>query len=175
MAQLSFTLEELIKSRQADIEDAMSAVHDRLEGIKTKILAGEDVERNLTDYNYYSQKAEKLYELYRSRYVDDLKKDYDLFSRMACTLAYELDAVVEKDTIRFNWHGKTLSFVVKMIAAMYNLHAGTFGFDSSFTTHEAYTETNRLVHIGIGRNEDEVLIEFHFFPKTSLQDRLYMV
>jgi len=114
-------------------------------------------------FEEYEWSREKL-----SRYdnfsIDSVVKAAELFNKMAVDISWEFKtAVVDTDnfTIRFPWHGRSISFPVRMVASMYNLHPGMFGFGSSFSTHEAYTEDNYRVRIGIAEdNDSEVLIDF---------------
>ena len=73
---------------------------------------------------------------------------------------------VDEDSLAVDINCKDLSFFCRMVAALYQLHAGMFSFSSSFTTHEAYTQSNHLIHITTVE-DGRGLIQFHLNPKEA--------
>ena len=71
---------------------------------------------------------------------------------------------IDEDSLAVDINCKDLSFFCMMVAALYKLHAGMFSFSSSFTTHEAYTQSNHLIHISTTK-DGRGLIQFHLSPK----------
>ena len=73
---------------------------------------------------------------------------------------------INNDTLAVDINCKDLSFFCRMVASLYNLHAGMFSFSSSFTTHEAYTQSNHLIHIS-ALQDGRGTLQFHISPKEG--------
>ena len=71
---------------------------------------------------------------------------------------------IDEDTLAVNINCKSLTFFCQLVAKLYNLHCGMFSFTSSFTTHEAYTQSNHRIHLSSTR-DGRGLIQFHLCPK----------
>ena len=59
---------------------------------------------------------------------------------------------------------RSLPYFCKMIANMYDLHSGMFTFDSSFTTHEAFTKSNHKIYLS-SLDDGRGLIKFNLLRK----------
>ena len=154
-----FTIDELLDARIDSLDRKYEAINKEWEQAKANIIAGVDAEKNLIAYDRCQYDARELYEAKRdNKRAQVLRNAFTLFNKMSWELGRELKAETTDDKIIFQWNGYSLSFIIKMLAGVYELHSGMFGFDSGFTRHEVYTKDNYCFHIGVAKDHDDIVI-----------------
>lgn len=151
-------LKQQSESFQATIEKISKNINDAYKMALKDSLSREEREKWINTIVYYSHERE----------------DYPTkFDREKARLIYrECESIwrglqsqfkcewVDDDSLAVDINCKTLSFFCQIVANLYKLHAGMFSFSSSFTRHEAYTQSNHLIHITT-TEEGRGLIQFH--------------
>jgi len=155
---------EFNKILYGQLEEKRAELRKKVEEAKTTLFAPDTIDREDWLYLYESRvrKLDKLDKLDLKKYITAV----ELFNKIAHELDREFGAKVdtEKHTIRFKWFGRRLSYPVELLSKHYNFHSGMFSFDSSFTTHQAYTEDDYEFRIDIDpKAGDTILIDFGDF------------
>lgn len=160
------TEEEYLKqeseSFQATIENISKNIKDAYEMALKEFITREEREKWINTIVYYNFEREKYpikFDREKARLV--YRECESIWRGLQSQFKCEW---VDEDSLAVDINCKDLSFFCKMVAALYQLHAGMFSFSSSFTTHEAYTQSNHLIHIS-ALQDGRGVIYFHLSPK----------
>lgn len=167
------TINQLVETRHNSIKNRIEELDKEFVECKTAMFAGKEIQDNFRRIELIKLEYERLNATSKSNTDTAIKNAWTLFNHMSNILQAELNASVTDDKIRFKWEGKSLSFIVELLAKYFDLTTGAFSFKSSFSTHEAYTAEGYMIHISIDdQKPDTVLIDFGFekLYKSYLQN-----
>ena len=154
-------LDYQLESFKATIENISKNIKDAYDMALKDSLPREEREKWISTIVYYSQKREEYpikFDREKARLI--YRECESIWRGLQSQFKCEW---VDEDSLAVDINCKDLSFFCKMVAALYQLHAGMFSFSSSFTTHEAYTQSNHLIHISTTQ-DGRGLIQFHLNP-----------
>ena len=153
-----------LESFKATIENLSKNTKDAYEMALKESLSREEREKWINSIVYYT--------LERERYPYKFDKEKARLIYRECEMIWRgLQSQfkcewIDDDSLAVDINCKDLSFFCRMVAALYQLHAGMFSFTSSFSSHEAYTQSNHLIHI-TATEDGRGLIQFHLNPKED--------
>ena len=157
-------LKQQSESFQASIETLSKNIKDAYEMALKDSLSREEREKWISTIVYYSFEREKYpvkFDREKARLI--YRECESIWRGLRSQFKCEW---VDEDSLAVDINCKDLSFFCKMVASLYKLHEGMFSFSSSFTTHEAYTQSNHLIHIST-TEDGRGLIRFHLNPKED--------
>ena len=153
-----------LEAFEATIKNISKNIKDAYEMALKEDLSREEREKWISTIVYYNYERERFPTKFDREKARLVYRECEVIWR---SLQQQFKCEwVDDDSLAVDINCKDLSFFCRMVAALYNLHAGMFSFSSSFTTHEAYTQSNHLIHISAlldGRG----LIRFHLTPKEA--------
>ena len=153
-----------LEAFEATIKNISKNIKDAYEMALKEDLSREEREKWISTIVYYNYERERFPTKFDREKARLIYRECEAIWR---SLQQQFKCEwVDNDTLAVDINCKDLSFFCRMVAALYNLHAGMFSFSSSFTTHEAYTQSNHLIHISTlldGRG----IIQFHLTPKEA--------
>ena len=170
------TVEERYKK---NYEKELIKFHNLIKELPDKIreavkadAADEQLYNLMYQYGFAGEKIEEVKKNYKFN-LEALPKcleEMDAIEHWAYNMfGDDIDLMSNQDIgeISFLVPCKRLSTIVIALADKFKWKPVTFGFASSFTTHEAITSFGKFIHVGIDpTNKDKVLIEYHF-PKEG--------